>query len=126
MNDPAATETAEVIPSQGFLPFRLRSMCFPAQYRINLTELLNVPSVLLDEIVCLTAKTRRLEILTALNDLCGHLLRKAGVIIVQHLQRFLMSVLGFAHTWLSFLTILLTRRFALIIGCRRCFQVVSP
>ena len=98
MNYPAATETAEVIPSQGFLPFRLRSMCLPAQYRINLTELLDVPSILLDEIVGVTTKPWRLEILTALNDLCGHLLRKAGVIIVQHLQRFLMLVLGFAHT----------------------------
>src|SRR5258708_32463320 len=104
MYNPTATKTPKIISSQGFLPFRLRSVCFPSQYRINLTELLNVLGVLLDKIVGLTTKTRRLEILTALNDLCGHLLRKAGVILVQHLQRFLVLVFGFAHTEISFLT----------------------
>jgi uncharacterized protein YjeT (DUF2065 family) len=82
MYHPTATKTPEIISSQGFLPFRLRSMCFPAQYRINLTELLNVPRILLDEVIGLAAKAWRLEILTALNNLCGHLLRKAGGVIV--------------------------------------------
>src|SRR5215472_17090509 len=98
MYNPAAAKTPEVIFSQWFLSFRFRSICFPAQYRINLTELLHVPSVLLDEVVDLATKTRRLEILAALNDLCCHLLRKAGIILVQHLQRFLMLVFGVAHT----------------------------
>src|SRR4051812_48879665 len=104
MYNPAAAKTSEVVFAQRLLPFRLCSMCFPAQYRINLPELLNVPSVFLDEVVGLATKARRLKILTALNDFCGHLLRKAGVILVQHMQRFLMLVFGFAHTKLSFLT----------------------
>jgi hypothetical protein len=69
MYNPAAAKTPKVIFSQGFFSFRLRSMCLPSQYRINLAELLNVPSVFLDKIVGLTAKARRLEILTALKDL---------------------------------------------------------
>ena len=72
-------------------------MGLPSQYRINLTELLNVPCVIFDEVVGLTGKARGLEILAALNDLRSHFLREARVVVVQHLQRLLMLVLGLAH-----------------------------
>ncbi len=110
MNDPTATKTPEVVLAQGFLPFRLLPMRrLPAQYRVNRAKLLNVPSILLDEVIRLAAKARRLEILAALNDLCGHFRRKAGVVVVQHLKGLLMLVLGFAHNRrVSFLTMRLS------------------
>src|ERR1041384_2258598 len=105
MDDPATTETPEVVFAQRLLAFRLLPMRFPSQYRINLAELLNMPSILLDEVVRLAGKAWGLELLTALNDLGGHFLREARVVIVQHLQRLLMLVFGFGHnTKLAFLT----------------------
>src|SRR5690349_25124692 len=102
MNDAAATKTPEVVLAQRLLAFRLLPTRLPAQYGINLAKLLNVPSVLVDQVVGLTAKTWRLEVLSALKNLCGHLVGEAGVVIVQHLQGFLMLIFGFAHSRLSF------------------------
>src|SRR5882762_6574597 len=97
MYDPAAAKAAEIVLTERLLSFWFLPVCLPAQYPVNRAQLLNMPSIPLDEIVGLAAKTRRLEIVTMLNNFRGHLLCEAGVVIVQHPQRLLVLVFGFTH-----------------------------
>ena len=53
--------------------------------------------VLPDYVVSMAAKSRRLKILTMLNNLRCHLLRQNGVVIIQDGKCFLMLVFGYAH-----------------------------
>src|SRR6266446_2544165 len=93
MNHTATSKAAKII-----LPQRLLPITLPTQNGIHRSQLLNVEGILLDNVIGLSAKTRRLEILFVLNNIFRHLLRQNRVVIVQHAKRLMILVVWRGHS----------------------------
>lgn len=97
MNHTAAAKTPKLVLSEWLCAFRLLTKSKLAQIGKYWAQPVKLLSILLDDVVSLTPKTWRLEVLLVLNNLIRHLLDQIAVIFLQDALRSVEFVLWCSH-----------------------------